>query len=88
MHEPVGQPVPVPQAPRQIHIRVFKSGRYWAIEVPILTVVSQGRTKKEAFEMIADAIETLVGKPGFKIHQKARLETGRPNHKTAIMLQS
>ncbi len=47
--------------------RVFKSGRYWAIEVPILTVVSQGRTKKEAFEMIADAIETLVNQPQFKI---------------------
>ncbi len=47
--------------------RVFKSGRYWAIEVPILTIVSQGRTKKEAFEMIADAIETLVNHPQFKI---------------------
>jgi hypothetical protein len=33
-----------------------------------LTVVSQGRTKKEAFDMIADAIETLVNKPDFKIH--------------------
>ena len=39
---------------------------YWAIEVPILTVVSQGRTKKEAFEMIADAIETLVHKPDLR----------------------
>ena len=48
--------------------KVFKSGRYWAIEVPILSVVSQGRTKKEAFEMIADAIETLVNKSDFKIH--------------------
>lgn len=48
--------------------RVFKSERYWAIEVPMLTVFSQGRTKKEAFEMISDAIETLVNKPGFKIH--------------------
>jgi predicted RNase H-like HicB family nuclease len=47
--------------------RVFKSGRYWAIEVPILTIVSQGRTKKEAFEMIADAIETLVNQPQFKV---------------------
>jgi len=47
--------------------RVFRSGRHWAIEVPILTVVSQGRTKKEAFEMIADAIESLVNQPQFKI---------------------
>lgn len=47
--------------------RVFKSGRYWAIEVPILSVVTQGQTKKEAFEMIADAIEVLVNKPAFEV---------------------
>jgi len=47
--------------------RVFKAGRFWAIEVPILDVVSQGRTKKEAFEMIGDAIELLVGKRGFRV---------------------
>lgn len=47
--------------------RVFKSGRYWAIEVPILGVTTQGRTRKEAFLMIADAVETLINKPGFKL---------------------
>lgn len=47
--------------------RVFKCGKYWVIEVPILDLVTQGRTKKEAFEMIADAIESLVNKEGFKI---------------------
>lgn len=47
--------------------RVFKVGSQWAIEVPILGVVTQGRTKKEAYEMIADAIETLVFKKGFKV---------------------
>ena len=47
--------------------KLFKSGRYWAIEVPILSVVTQGHTRKEAFEMIADAIEVLVNKPGFEI---------------------
>ena len=46
---------------------VFKSGRYWAIEIPILSIVTQGRTKKEAYEMIADAIESLVNKEGFVI---------------------
>ena len=47
--------------------RVFKSGRYWAVEVPILGVVTQGRTKKEALEMISDAIESLVNEPNFKV---------------------
>jgi predicted RNase H-like HicB family nuclease/DNA-binding XRE family transcriptional regulator len=46
---------------------VFKVGKFWIIEVPILSVVTQGYTKKEAFEMIADAIESLVNKKGFKV---------------------
>lgn len=47
--------------------RVFKGGKFWIIEVPILGVVTQGYTKKEAYEMIADAIESLVNKKGFKV---------------------
>ncbi|MCK4412702.1 MAG: helix-turn-helix transcriptional regulator [Candidatus Eisenbacteria sp.] len=47
--------------------RVFRVGRYWAVEVPILDVVSQGRTKKDALEMIADAVESLANRPGFKL---------------------
>jgi hypothetical protein len=47
--------------------RVFKSERFWAIEVPILNVVTQGRTKKEAFLMIADAIESLADRKDFRV---------------------
>ena len=47
--------------------RVFKVGRYWAVEVPILGVTSQGRSRKDALEMVADAIETLVNKPDFTV---------------------
>lgn len=47
--------------------RVFKVGRYWAIEVPMLGIVTQGRTRKEAFEMIVDAIEALANRRGFRI---------------------
>ncbi len=47
--------------------RVFRVGRYWAVEVPILDVVSQGRTKKDALEMIADAVESLANRPGFTL---------------------
>jgi predicted transcriptional regulator len=46
--------------------RVFKSGKYWAVEIPILDIVTQGRTKGEAFEMIVDAVESLVNRRGFK----------------------
>lgn len=47
--------------------RVFRVGRHWAIEVPILGVVTQGRTRKDAFTMIADAIEVLANKKGFRV---------------------
>jgi hypothetical protein len=47
--------------------RVSTVGRFRAIEVPILGVASQGRTKKHAHRMIADAIESLVGKANFKV---------------------
>lgn len=61
---------------------VFKSGRYWAIEVPILGVVTQGSTKKNAFDMISDAIESLVNKKGFKLEvfpgKNSYFEIGSP----------
>ena len=47
--------------------RVFKVGRSWAVEVPILGVVSQGRTRRAALEMIADAVESLVNQKGFEV---------------------
>ena len=47
--------------------RVFKSGKYWAIEVSILGIMTQGHSKKEAFDMIADAIVSLVNKKNFKV---------------------
>ena len=47
--------------------RVFKSGNHWAIEVPILGLTTQGHSKKDAFDMITDAIEMLVNKKDFKV---------------------
>jgi hypothetical protein len=47
--------------------RVFRSGKFWAIDIPILDIATQGRTKKEAYEMIADAVESLVNRKGFKV---------------------
>ena len=48
--------------------RMFKSGSFWAVDVPLLGVTTQGHTKNEAYVMIADAIEELVGKRGFSIN--------------------
>jgi len=47
--------------------RVWKSGRQWLIEVPMLDLVTQGRSRKDALSQLADAIESLVDQPGFSV---------------------
>jgi len=47
--------------------RVFKAGRSWVVEIPILDIATQGRSKKDAYAMAADAVETLVNSPGFRV---------------------
>jgi hypothetical protein len=68
--------------------RLARSGRFWVVEVPVLHVSTQGHTRKEAYEMIADAVETLVDKPGFtlEVHPGAGgyLEVGSRDEATLI----
>ncbi len=40
--------------------KLWKSGKFWLIEVPAVEVMTQGHTREEALKMIADAIEGLV----------------------------
>jgi len=47
--------------------KIYKDGKFWLAEIPILDLMTQGRTKSEAYEMIADMLETLVNKNNFKI---------------------
>jgi len=39
---------------------IWKSGKFWLVEVPAVEVMTQGSSKKEALMMIADALEGLV----------------------------
>lgn len=47
--------------------RLLKQGKWWAIEVPMLGVFTQGRSKREAYEMIKDAVELLADTRGFRV---------------------
>jgi hypothetical protein len=51
--------------------KVWKLKSHWLVEVPSLDIMTQGKTKQEALLMVADAIETLVNQPLFKIEVKA-----------------
>ena len=47
--------------------RVYKDGKFWLAEVPILDAMTQGHTKKEALAMVEDLLETLANRPGFSV---------------------
>ncbi len=44
-----------------------KGSRYWLVEVPLLDVMTQGTSRRNACLMIAEAIECLMNKRGFKV---------------------
>ncbi len=47
--------------------RMKKDGKFWLVEIPALDAVTQGRTKREAYEMAKDLIETMAGRPEFEV---------------------
>jgi hypothetical protein len=55
----------------RLHGRVYKEGKWWLAEVPLLDAMTQGRSRKEALAMVADLLETLANRPGFVVHVHA-----------------
>lgn len=47
--------------------RIWKDGTWWIAESAIADVMTQGKTRTEAAAMLADAIESLVDRDGFKV---------------------
>lgn len=47
--------------------RIWKNGRFWLVEVPLLDVMTQGHSRKQALHMIADAIHELVASKDFSV---------------------
>ncbi len=47
--------------------RIVKSGKWYAAEVPVLGIDTQGKSKANAYRMVKDAIEELVNKTGFAV---------------------
>jgi len=46
---------------------IHKEKSYWVIDVPDLEITTQGRTRREAYEMIQEAIELHVNAKRFKV---------------------
>ncbi len=54
--------------------RIKKDGKFWLVEISAFDAETQGRTKREAFEMVEDLIETMASEKGFRV--KAYPSTG------------
>src|SRR4028118_1698698 len=62
----------LPGANMRFEGKVTRDGRFWLAEIPLLDGATQGRTRAEALEMIADWLETMVNRPDFRAEVHAR----------------
>lgn len=51
---------------------VYRDGWFWLAEIPALNAMTQGRTRKQALEMAADWLETMVNRKGFRAEVRPR----------------
>lgn len=47
--------------------RIFKESGGWSAHCDLIGVYTQGPTRKEAEENLAEATEMMIGRPGFKV---------------------
>jgi len=46
---------------------LIRTGSWWAVEIPLLKIFTQGRSKKDAYAMAQDAIESIIDEKGFTV---------------------
>lgn len=44
-----------------------RDGRWWAVQIPSLAIYTQGRTRKEAYFMVEDALRELLDRPKMSV---------------------
>ena len=70
--------------------KIYKDGKCWLAEIPILDLMTQGRTKREAYEMVADMLDTMVNQKDFEITvfkgKKDTFEVGSSDAKYFVRL--
>jgi hypothetical protein len=56
--------------------KLVRDGRFWLAEIPLLEAMTQGRTRKEALEMIGDWLETMINRRDFhaSVHPRGSRE--------------
>lgn len=51
----------------KIEGKLIKAGKWWAVEIPLLQIYTQGKSRKDAYCMAKDAIESIIDNPGFTV---------------------
>ena len=51
----------------KIEGKLIRSGKWWAVEIPLLKIYTQGRSRKDAYGMAKDAIESIIDEKGFAV---------------------
>jgi len=56
--------------------KVYREGSFWLAEVPVFEAMTQGRTRREALEMIEDWFEAMVNQSSFSatVHPQGRAD--------------
>ena len=49
----------------RFHGKIWKDGRHWLAEIPLLDAMTQGASKKDVLAMVKDLLESLVDRVGF-----------------------
>lgn len=77
----------------QLQGKVYKSGKFWLAECPALDAMTQGKSKRDAINMLKDWIQSAAGRPQLAI-DIAEGQAGRISIETkelapilALMLQ-
>ena len=74
----------------RFHGSVYRDGRFWLAEIPILDTMTQAHTRKEALAMVEDLLVTLANRPGFTVDVHAgkndQFEISSPDTRTMTSL--
>ena len=70
--------------------KLRRDGKFWLADVPVFDAMTQGRTRKEALDMIADWFVTMADRKGFsvEIHPVSRdtFEASSSDARTMVSL--
>ncbi|MCP5065957.1 MAG: helix-turn-helix domain-containing protein [bacterium] len=72
---------------------VTKDGKYWIVELPLLDAMTQETTRKGAYAMATDLVETLIDQPNFRVsihpgkHNEFELSCSDPKMLLGLVLK-